>query len=97
LKYREAEYSQLKGNLAQFVNTALIGPFSSGKTSIAKKSLRELNDSKAGNVVYVDCALFPTTYSILKEILKPSRSYFDRKSKEGWICARTNIQPYLKY
>jgi len=82
LKYREAEYSQLKGNFAQFVNTALIGPFASGKTAIAKKTMRELNDSKAGNVVYVDCALFPTTYSILKEILPKSALVFYRSNYE---------------
>jgi len=65
LLHREKEISHLSNNLKNSVSTLVYGPCGSGKTSLVKHVLKGLNVS----VAYVDCAIYQTTYSILKEIV----------------------------
>jgi len=81
LLFREKEISQLKSNLQNFISTILIGPCGSGKTSIIKKVLSS-DEFKKVFPCYVDCAIYQTTYSILKEIVPKSEFIFYRSNYE---------------
>ncbi|MEM3162236.1 MAG: hypothetical protein QW056_04560 [Candidatus Bathyarchaeia archaeon] len=72
LLHREKELAQLKRNIQNFVNTFITGPCGSGKTTLAKKALQCLGNSKKAHACYVDCTVYQTTYSILKEIVPRS-------------------------
>jgi len=82
LLYRESELAQLKHNLQNFINTFITGPCGSGKTTLAKKALQCLNNSKKILACYIDCAVYQTTYSILKEIVPRSEFIFYRSNYE---------------
>jgi cell division control protein 6 len=81
LLHREKEKAQLLSNVKNFVNTLLVGSCGSGKTTLIKRVMREL-DRKDNFAVYVDCAIYQTTYSVLKEIIPTSRLVFYRSNYE---------------
>jgi len=78
LLYREKEYSQLINNIKNRVNTLVFGSIGSGKTSLVKLAINELKS----DVIYVNCLLCSTEYSILKETLPPSRFIVYRSTFE---------------
>lgn len=78
LPYREEEYTQLLNNIKNRINTLVFGPIGSGKTALMKRVMRELNR----DIFYVDCLLYSTEYSILKEILPSSRFIVCRSNYE---------------
>jgi Cdc6-like AAA superfamily ATPase len=80
--FRENELAQLKHNLQNYVNTFVTGPFGSGKTSLVKKALSSLNNSKTYYPCYIDCAVYQATYSILKEVVPRSEFIFYRSNYE---------------
>jgi Cdc6-like AAA superfamily ATPase len=80
--FRENELAQLRYNLQNYVNTFVTGPFGSGKTTLVKKALLSLNNSKRCYSCYIDCAVYQTTYSILKEIVPRSELIFYRSNYE---------------
>jgi Cdc6-like AAA superfamily ATPase len=80
--FRENELAQLRYNLQNYVNTFVTGPFGSGKTTLVKKALLSLNNSKRCYSCYIDCAVYQTTYSILKEIVPRSEFIFYRSNYE---------------
>jgi len=82
LLHREKELSQLKRNLQNFISTFITGECGSGKTTLAKKALLCLGNSKKVCASYVDCAIYQTTYSILKEIVPRSEFIFYRSNYE---------------
>lgn len=69
--HREETYSQLIQNIRNRVNSILFGPIGSGKTTLVRKMMIDL--SKRVEARYVDCLLYPTEYSVLREILPTSR------------------------
>ncbi len=81
LLFREKEIMQLKSNLQNFVSTIIIGPCGSGKTSMIKKVLSS-DEFKRVYPCYIDCAIYQTTYSILKEIVPKSEFIFYRSNYE---------------
>jgi len=82
LLYREGERKQLSINVHNKVHTIVTGPYGCGKTTLAKSVIRDFNTSKEGHAAYADCSLYPTTYSILKEILPRSELVFYRSNYE---------------
>ncbi|MEO0278637.1 MAG: NB-ARC domain-containing protein, partial [candidate division WOR-3 bacterium] len=82
LMHREKELAQLKRNLQNFVNTFITGPCGSGKTTLAKKALQCIGNSKKAYACYIDCTVYQTTYSILKEIVPRSEFIFYRSNYE---------------
>lgn len=81
LLFREREMSQLKSNLQNFVSTIIVGPCGSGKTTLVKKVLSSEEFRKV-LPCYIDCAIYQTTYSILKEIVPRSEFIFYRSNYE---------------
>lgn len=81
LLFREKEISQLKSNLQNFVSTIIVGPCGSGKSTLVKKVLYS-DEFKKVLPCYVDCAIYQTTYSILKEIVPKSEFIFYRSNYE---------------
>lgn len=79
LLHREKEKAKLTNNLKNFVSTFLHGPCGSGKTNLVKKVIRSLNKAP---VSYVDCTIYQTTYSILKEIVPRAKLIFCRSNYE---------------
>lgn len=80
LLHREKERAELTDNLKNSINTFLCGQCGSGKTALVKSAIRELN--KKSIVQYVDCSIYQTTYSILKEILPRSEFILYRSNYE---------------
>lgn len=80
--HREKELSLLLRNLQNFINTFICGSCGSGKTALAKHAIRGFNASRKGCAVYIDCAIYQTTYSRLKEILPGSELIFYRSNYE---------------
>ncbi|MEM3489074.1 MAG: AAA family ATPase, partial [Nitrososphaerota archaeon] len=78
--HREKEKVELTNNLKNFINTFICGPCGSGKTTLVKHVIHNLN--KKVSVAYVDCSIFQTTYSILKEILPRSEFVLYRSNYE---------------
>jgi len=78
LLHREKEYTQLLNNIRNRINTLVFGPVGSGKTALIKLAMRELNK----DVFYVDCLLYSSEYSVLKEILPSSRFIVYRSNYE---------------
>lgn len=78
ISYREEEYTQLLNNIKNRINTLVFGPIGSGKTALMKRVMCELNK----DIFYVDCLLYSTEYSILKEILPSSRFIVSRSNYE---------------
>lgn len=67
LLHRDEEKAELTSNLKNFINTFICGPCGSGKTTLVKSVIRNLN--KKVIVAYIDCSIYQTTYSVLKEIM----------------------------
>jgi len=80
LLHREKERVQLLNNMKNFINTFVCGPCGSGKTSLVKHALRNLD--KRDFAFYVDCSIYQTTYSVLKEILPRSELILYRSNYE---------------
>jgi len=80
LLHREKEKAELTINLKNFINTLICGPCGSGKTTLVKHVIRDLN--KKVIVAYIDCAVYQTTYSVLKEILPRSEFILYRSNYE---------------
>ena len=80
LLHRDKEKAELTNNLKNFINTFICGPCGSGKTTLAKRVIHNLN--KRVVVAYVDCSVFQTTYSILKEIIPRSKFILYRSNYE---------------
>jgi Cdc6-like AAA superfamily ATPase len=80
LLYRDREKTQLLSNLKNSVSTLVYGPFGSGKSCLVKNILKSIN----GKVFacYVDCSVYQTTYSILKEIVPRAQLIFCRSNYE---------------
>lgn len=77
LLHRESEYAQLIGNIKNRINTLIFGPIGSGKTALIKLAMREIRD-----LLYVDCLLYNTEYSVLKEIIPSNRFIVCRSNYE---------------
>ena len=82
LLYRESELAQLKHNLQNYLSTFVTGLCGSGKTTLVKKALSSFNNSKKSFACYIDCAIYQTTYSILKEIVPRSEFILYRSNYE---------------
>lgn len=80
LLHRDKEKAELTNNLKNFINTFICGPCGSGKTTLVKHVIRNLN--KKVIVAYVDCSIYQTTYSILKEVLPRSEFILYRSNYE---------------
>jgi Cdc6-like AAA superfamily ATPase len=80
--FRAAEESMLNKALDNEIKTIVIGPFGSGKTSLIKRARESYNRGSIGHAVYVDCSIYQTTYSVLKEILPKSELVFYRSNYE---------------
>jgi len=81
LLHREKEKAQLANNLRNFISTLVYGSCGSGKTSLVKLAIRKLSGRKT-LARYIDCAIYQTTYSILKEIIP----------RAPFILARSNYE-----
>jgi len=82
LLHREKEYSSLLNNLTNHINTFIIGKCGSGKTTLLRKALADFNSSRQGQAHYIDCSVFQTTYSVLKEIIPKSEFVLYRSNYE---------------
>jgi Cdc6-like AAA superfamily ATPase len=82
LLHRNKERNQLLANLQNFINTFITGSFGSGKSALAKRAIIDFNSSKKGYACYIDCSIYQTTYSILKEILPRSEFILYRSNYE---------------
>ena len=80
LLHRDKEKSELTNNLKNFINTFICGPCGSGKTTLVRHVVHNLNKKLA--IAYVDCSIFQTTYSVLKEIIPKSELIFYRSNYE---------------
>ena len=69
LLYRNNEKLQLLTNVKNSVSTFFYGPCGSGKTSLIKQVAKNFNSIKE-KAVYIDCCLYHTTNSILREALQ---------------------------
>lgn len=80
LLHREKEKSQLLNNLKNSVSTLVYGVSGSGKSSLVKHVLKQV-DNKVFTA-YIDCAVYQTTYSILKEIVPRAQFILCRSNYE---------------
>jgi Cdc6-like AAA superfamily ATPase len=80
LLHREREKAQLLNNIRSSINTFICGNNGSGKTSLVKHVLHSLNKKELA--FYVDCSVYQTTYSVLKEILPKSEFILYRSNYE---------------
>ncbi|MHA1972607.1 MAG: NB-ARC domain-containing protein [Candidatus Hodarchaeales archaeon] len=69
VRYRDKEKAELLSGMRNFANTVIVGEYGSGKTVLIKDVIKEYNDLREGRAVYINCAIYQTTYSILKEVL----------------------------
>lgn len=82
LLHRNKEQAQLLNNLKNLINTFICGSCGSGKTALAKRVINDFNASKKSYARYVDCFIYQTTYSVLKEILPRSEFIVYRSNYE---------------
>jgi cell division control protein 6 len=80
LLHRDKEKIELTNNFKNFINTSICGPCGSGKTTLVKYVIRNFN--KKVSVAYIDCSVYQTTYSVLKEILPRSEFILYRSNYE---------------
>jgi Cdc6-like AAA superfamily ATPase len=80
LLHRDKERTELANNLKNFINTFVHGPCGSGKTILVKHVIRDLNDKIITK--HIDCSVYQTTYSALKEIIPKSELIFSRSNYE---------------
>ena len=71
LTYRESEFSQLVNNVRNGVNTLIVGPVGSGKTTLVKLCAKEIR--KEIELIHIDCNIYDTQYAVLREILPNSK------------------------
>ncbi|MCW4003682.1 MAG: AAA family ATPase [Candidatus Bathyarchaeota archaeon] len=90
LSFREKEEALLLANLKNFTNTLVTGSYGSGKTTLIRKVFSKLRNENSA--VYVDCGVYQTTYSILKEIIPTSQLVFYRSNYE----LTKELQKFLK-
>jgi len=96
LLHREKELQQLKDNTRNRINTIMFGPVGSGKTSLIKRTIEDLATE---DIRYVDCTLYDTAFSVLREILPSAKLVLQRsiyelikrlakeaRQKRLWIC-----------
>jgi len=96
LMHREKEFQRLRDDIENRVNCIVFGPVGSGKTTLIK---RVINDLTKEDIRYVDCTLYDTSFSVLKEILPSAKLILQRsiyelikrlskeaKQKRLWIC-----------
>ena len=80
LLFREKELALITRNVANGVNTLVYGPPGCGKTALAK-TVSMQSSGASRRVVYVDCSLYHTVNSVLRETLTDklvfSRSNYD--------------------
>src|SRR5438552_2876832 len=81
---REKELNLISSHAKNGVNTFIYGAPGSGKTTILRKTCID-SSSQARRVVYIDCSLYQTVNSVLREILTDrlvfSRSNYDLLKK----------------
>ena len=84
LPYREKELALVSKNATNGVNTFVWGPPGCGKTALMKTVCIQ-SSSVSKRVVYIDCSLYQTVNSVLREILTDrlvfSRSNYDLLKK----------------
>lgn len=80
LLHREKEKNELLSNLRNFTSVILYGPYGSGKTSLTKYVFKNLDNKTLTS--YINCAIYQTTYSILKEIIPRAKFIFCRSNYE---------------
>lgn len=80
LLHREDELSTVSANMKGSVNMFIHGSCGSGKTSITRKTLSSIGEK--ATAAYLDCNIFQTTYSVLKEIIPKSELIFYRSNYE---------------
>ena len=82
--HREREVVLVANNAKNGANTFIYGPSGSGKTTVLKKVCSE-SSAWGGRTFYVDCSLYQTSNSVLREILTDkfvfSRSNYDLLKK----------------
>ncbi len=96
LLHREKELQQIKNNIENRVNTIVFGPVGSGKTALIKRDIKELATE---DIRYVDCTIYDTAFSVLKETLHSASLVLQRsnyelikrlaketRQKRLWIC-----------
>jgi Cdc6-like AAA superfamily ATPase len=79
LLHREKELQQIKNNIENRVNTIMFGPVGSGKTSLIKRVIKDLATE---DIRYVDCTIYDTAFSVLKETLHSASLVFQRSNYE---------------
>lgn len=79
LLFRENEYRELEASVENRVSVVLVGPVGSGKTSLVKLLQNKLG---ADRLVYVDCLVRDTEFSVLKAIVPSTRAAFMRSTFE---------------
>ena len=67
LLHRDKEIAELLGNARNFVSTLVYGPYGSGKSTLVKYVFKSLSGKFVPR--YIDCSIYPTTYSVLKEVV----------------------------
>ncbi len=96
LVYREKEIALAGSQARNAVNTFVYGPSGSGKTAVLKRVCLE-SSSMARRVFYIDCSLYQTVNSVLREILSDrlvfSRSNYDllKKLKERALQHKATV------
>jgi len=70
LIFRVEEFEHLRRNISNQVNTILIGPTGSGKTSLIKKIMADIPEE---DIRYVNCTIYDTQFSVLKELLPSAK------------------------
>src|SRR5438093_5789414 len=84
LPFREKELALISGNATNGINTFVYGPPGCGKTALAK-TVSTQSSGASRRVVYIDCSLYQTVNSVLRETLTDrlvfSRSNYDLLKK----------------
>jgi len=81
LLHRDNERIQLENNLKNSISTLVYGPCGSGKTSLVKLAIKKISNRET-LARYIDCSVYQTTYSVLKEIVP----------RAPFILARSNYE-----
>ena len=79
LLHRKKELQQLKDNIKNRVNTIMFGPVGSGKTTLVKRAIENLSTE---DIRYVDCTLYDTPFSVLRETLPSAKLVLQRSIYE---------------
>lgn len=79
LLHREKEQAQLLYNLKNSINTLIYGSIGFGKTALVKSTFSKFNGMKS-KAIYIDCSLYQTTNSILREILSKMNVFVTSRS-----------------